>query len=100
MLDIGYYREQENAAKTNCPNWMIYETNNLDVFEKTGFPVRINNFQQTYMMMDSMNDSLFDEYMQEFGGFNEDELNEFLHALKSHIDYQRNAYPQKDHFLP
>lgn len=93
MLDVGYYREQERLAKSLCPSHIMLETHNLDVFEKVGFLVRVDNFQQTHMISDSMQERRFESYMEELGGLNVEEFREFCEALLAHIDFQEHAYP-------
>ena len=97
MLDVNYYREQERLAKSLCPSRIMVETHNLDVFEKFGFPVRVDNFQQTYMISDSMQEHRFEAYMEELDGLSHDEFSEFKNALLEHIKFQYTAYPSTSH---
>lgn len=100
MLDINYYRESENRAKTILPTWIISKKYNLDIFEKEGFPIRINNIQQTRQIFDTMQENRFDTFMQEINGFSAKDLSLFVEACIKNIKFQDNYFPTHKSFIP
>lgn len=100
MLDINYYRFAEEKAKNGLSTWLISKRYNLEIFEKEGFPTRLNNVQQLKQIFNTMQEDRFDIYMQELDGLNDDELEFFMEALKKSIEFQRIYFPKKDLILP
>lgn len=100
MLDINYYRFAEEKAKNSIPTWLISKRYNLDVFEREGFPIRLNNTQQLSQIFNTMQEERFDIYMKEIGGFCANDLSIFISALKKSIEFQRLFFPKKDIILP
>jgi len=100
VLDINYYRHAEENAKNSLPTWLISKQFNLDIFEKEGFPVRLNNNQQLRQVFDTMQENRFDIYMKEMGGLTTKDLNLFLNGLNHSIEFQRLYFPKKKPILP
>ena len=100
MLDINYYRESENRAKTILPTWVISKKYNLEIFEKEGFPIRINNIQQTRQIFDTMQESRFMSFMDELNGFSAQDLSIFVEACVKNIQFQENYFPTHKSIIP
>ncbi|QKF83311.1 hypothetical protein [Halarcobacter ebronensis] len=94
-LDFSTYRFYENLAKMNLTNWRIQALFNLDLFEKASFPVRVKNNMELRMLIDTMQENRFESFMNELDGLTEDELEEFLHALKESYYFQVNMFPHQ-----
>jgi hypothetical protein len=100
MLDVQVYRQGEQQAITSLPKWQYRQRHNLDVFEKVGFPVRVDNIMQIRQIIDSMQEDRFDVFMHEIGGLTEQEFKLFLSACKRMVDFQLRFFPQSRPFIP
>lgn len=100
MLDINYYRFAEEKAKNSLPSWLISKRYNLEIFEKEGFPVRLNNNQQLKQIFNTMQEDRFNIYMNELGGLSKDDLKIFINALKKSIEFQILFFPKSKTILP
>jgi len=100
MIDINYYRNKENQAKDSLQSWVLAQKYNLDIFEKDGFPIRINNIQQTKQIIDTMQENRFNAYMHELNGFNAEDLSIFIQACIKHLEFQNNYFPAHKNFVP
>lgn len=68
MLDSAQYRLSEHIAKQRLPTWRIAQRHALEVFEKAGFPVRVESLSDLRPLIDTMQENRFDSYMRELGG--------------------------------
>jgi hypothetical protein len=100
MIDINYYRQYEDKAKDSLPTWVTAQKYNVDIFEKVGFPVRLANIQQTKQIFDTMQENRFEKFMDEIGGFTDDELYIFVRACIKNLEFQSNYFPKEKSFLP
>ena len=100
MIDINLYRENENIAKREVEKWQVSARHNIDNFEKTGFPVRVNNIAQLRQLLDTMSEGLFDSYMQEIEGLTKSELELLLNAIKNIIQFQYIYFPNNTPLIP
>lgn len=99
-LDAQVYRAWEQLAKTSGDTWRLAQKHNLDVFEKVGFPVRMDNIRQLRSLVDTMQENRFDAYMGEMGGFSQQELDLFLAACVDVIRFQAILFPDHPPMLP
>jgi len=100
MIDINYYRLQEEMAKNSLPSWRISKKFNLEIFEKEGFPVRINNIQQLRQIFDTMQEERFEILIRELSGLDEQELSIFIEACKESILFQEIYFSNSETILP
>lgn len=100
MIDINYYRAYENKAKDNLSSWIFSQKYNLDIFEKVGFPVRINNIQQSRQIFDTMQENRFTRFMNEISGFTDEELEMFIASCIKSIEFQSEFFPQDEIYIP
>lgn len=68
MLDSVQYRLSEHIAKQRLPTWRIAQRHALEVFERAGFPVRVESLSDLRPLIDTMQENRFDSYMRELGG--------------------------------
>jgi hypothetical protein len=99
-LDYSTYRMFENIAKTLLPNWRIQAIFNLDVFQKTGFPIRIQNNLELRTLIDTMQEERFIPLMEEFGGLTKDELGAYIDALEQNVKFQMMMFPSRSPLPP
>ena len=99
-FDIQTYRANENLAKEHLPNWQTARKHNLSLFEKVDFPVRLNSMPQVRMLLDTNQEGRFDSYMQEVGGFNEQDLELFIAVCENAIRFQATHFSQERIILP
>lgn len=100
MIDINYYRQYETKAKDNIDTWVVAQKYNLDIFEKTGFPVRLANIHQTRQVFDTMHENRFQMFMDEIGGFTNYELKIFTDACIKNLEFQYTYFPKENSFIP
>jgi len=100
MIDCSLYRENEKIAKREVDKWQITAKHNIDIFEKIGFPVRVDNISYLRQLIDTMNENTFDSYMRELNGLNEIELNILLTSLEQSIRFQKIHFPNDDIIIP
>ncbi|PZT48641.1 hypothetical protein B6S12_03120 [Helicobacter valdiviensis] len=65
MLDINLYRILEERAKSCAYEYNSVRKYNLDIFEKHGFPVRINTLQGLFSLQDSMQENRKEFYFND-----------------------------------
>src|SRR5690349_19375336 len=82
MLDQVQYRLAENVAKQQLPTWRIAQRHTLEVFEKAGFPVRVNSLADLRPLIDTMQENRFDSYMRELGGLTPARHSLLMNALR------------------
>lgn len=93
MLDATLYRDEERAAKRQAPNWRIPQTHNLDMFEKSGFPVRVHSLADIRQLIDTMQEGRFEAYQKELGGLDEEDAELFIDACQSLVRFQQTHFP-------
>jgi len=99
-LDIQEYRRWENLAKNNVDNFHFSEKHNLDVFEKFGFPIRLESISSIRPLLNSMQDGRFDAYMEDLGGLTPDELELFCNVCHDLIKFQLTHFPYQQAIIP
>lgn len=104
MLDINMYRNLEEKAKSCAYEYNSIRKYNLDIFEKHGFPVRINTFQGLFSLLDSMQENRKSFYINDIllaggGGFSS-MYNSLVDACKKSLELQEVYFQNKRHFLP
>ncbi|MDD2448189.1 MAG: hypothetical protein PHS42_01745 [Sulfurimonas sp.] len=100
MIDCNLYRENEKIAKREVSKWQIAARYNIDIFEKTGFPVRVDNISYLRQLIDTMNENTFDSYMRELNGLSEIELKILLASLEQSMKFQQIHFPNDDIIIP
>jgi SAM-dependent methyltransferase len=100
MLDPYTYRVSERLAKSSLPAWQIAQTHNLDHFEKSGFPVRIESVQDLGPLIDTMQENRFDKYMRELGGLTLHEYELVLDASCRAVSFQLKFLPSRRPVVP
>src|SRR6266536_2891276 len=100
MLDPNTYRSSERLAKARMSTWRFAQTHNLDHFEKVGFPVRVDSFQEIGPLLDSMQENRFDKYMRELGGLTGQEYDLVSEACRQAVLFQLAYFPSRQPVLP
>jgi hypothetical protein len=67
-MDVTQYRRAEKAARRALRSWRQSQMMNPVVFERNGFPSRIDSMADLLEMIDTMQEGRFDLYMKELGG--------------------------------
>ncbi len=99
-LDFSTYRFYEKIAKSQLPNWRIQALFNLDVFQKTGFPIRIESNLELRTIIDTMQEERFEPILNELHGLSEEEYERYLNALESNVRLQLQMYPHLEPLPP
>ncbi|MCP5195810.1 MAG: hypothetical protein H6974_03305 [Gammaproteobacteria bacterium] len=100
MLDIPAYRLHEELAKNSLPSWQLSRRHSLDVFEKVGFPVRLSMLCQLRLLLNTMQEGRFDLFMQELGGFTEEDMAIFVKACHDLIKFQCYYFSEYEPIIP
>ena len=100
MLDIAIYRQNESLAKKEMDKWQIRSRHNLDLFEKAGFPVRVEDNQQLRALIDTMSENGFEYYQNSINGFSDEQLDSFLGACVKAIEFSEHLFPAEKPILP
>ncbi len=99
ILDVATYNMYKDLALANQNSWRISQRHNLESFSMS-FPVHLNNLRQTRQIMDTMQESRFDVYMEELGGLTEEELELYVNACLKIVNFQLSTYPGGEVILP
>lgn len=100
MIDTTYYKQAENIAKNDLPSWVLAKKYNLEAFEKFGFPVHIDNIQQTFQIYDTMQENRFTSFMKEIHGFSKNDLDLFTDIIIECLEFQKIHFPTQKSFIP
>ena len=100
MLDPQTYRTSEQLAKSLIPSWRVSQIHNVDLFERVGFPVRINSVRELGQIVDTMQENRFERYMAELGGLSDAEYSLILGACKDVVRFQLSYLPHRPPVLP
>jgi len=100
MLDINIYNQNEQIAIRELEKWQIRARHNLVVFNNAGFPARVNNIGELRQFYDTMNENRFDLFMNEIGGFTNEELDYFLKVCRLSIDFYKLYFPNYPIIVP
>lgn len=100
MLDINLYRENENIAMRDLDTWQKRSRHSLEVFEKAGFPVRVDNISLLRQIFSTMSEGLYTYFMKELGGLSDDELEMFIEMAVSAAKFQATHFPNKPQIIP
>ena len=73
---------------------------NLDHFERAGFPVRISTIRELGMIIDTMQENRFEKYMNELGGLTSEEYEIIVAACKDSVRFQLTFLPHRPPVLP
>jgi len=92
MLSADLYEISENNSITNDEMRALQEVHRPIVFENAGFTTRANHIFDLMDIVDVMQDSRFDPYMNELCGFSDDELEIYLSAANALVDFQQNLF--------
>lgn len=95
MLDISLYRQNEILAKNEMPKWHIRARHSVDVFEKAGFPVRVDNVSQLRALLDTMSETGFALFHDIMRGFDDAELEQFLDGAEKSVRFSLQMFPDK-----
>src|SRR5205807_1476998 len=95
MLDSAAYRVSETNAKRAIADWRFSNINDPHIFQNQGFPVRADSFLDLAQILDTMQEGRFDFYMNEVGGFTDEDASSFVRACLDYIDFYRSFF-QKD----
>jgi hypothetical protein len=100
MLDPQTYRASETLAKSLVPSWRVSQIHNLDHFERAGFPVRLNSVRELGLIIDTMQENRFDNYMKELVGLSVEEHDILLLACLDIVRFQLTFLPNRKPVLP
>ena len=100
MIDINYYDSEEKLAKENVNHWIISKSYNLDVFQKSGFPIQFDNIQELYKIFDTMQEERFDSFIKELKGLTQEEIQLLSKVLINIIKFQLIYFPEKEIIIP
>jgi hypothetical protein len=99
VIDPISYSNIELKSKASVPIF-IRQAFDLEVFQNIGFPIRVDNFLALRPLLDTMQEGRFRGYIEELGGFSEDDVKRLLAAIRSHLVFQQQYFPQVSKILP
>src|ERR1043165_5203740 len=67
-MDVTQYRRAEKAARRALRSWRQGQMMRPAVFERDGFPTRIESMADLLEVIDTPQEGRFDLYMKELGG--------------------------------
>ena len=100
MIDAAAYRANETNAKRAIASWRLGNINDPYVFQNQGFPVRADSFLDLAQILDTMQEGRFDSYMNELGGFSEEESRFFVQICLDYIDFYRSTFQRNRVVVP
>ncbi len=100
MLDIPAYRESENHIRQYLNQWISIRRHNLDIFEKAGFPVRVNCIQEIRTLLGSMQEGRCDAFMEDVGGLSEKQLELVVQVARDVVRFQETTFPRRQLLMP
>lgn len=100
MLDAVAYRANETNAKRGIADWRLSNINDPYIFQNQGFPVRADSFLDLAQILDTMQEDRFDYYMEELGGFTDQDLNFFVSVCLDFVDFYHSVFQRERVVLP
>lgn len=99
-MDIGSYQLNERLAGAALPSWRLKALHSPHVFVNAGFPVRVQSTDELVGLLDTMQEGLFDSFMQELGGLDDADLTTLVDALTDYCLFFRINFPGRRAPLP
>lgn len=100
MLDPAQYRREESRAKAQLPNWRLAQRHGATLFNRVGFPVRVDSLDELGMLLDTMQEGRFEAIQQELGGLTKAEQELLAQALAEAVRFQLAHFGQRAPVLP
>lgn len=100
MLDPAQYRREESRAKAQLPNWRLAQRHGATLFQRVGFPVRVDSLDELGMLLDTMQEGRFEAIQQELGGLTPDEETLLVAALAEAVRFQLAHFGGRAPVLP
>ncbi|HWR02807.1 MAG TPA: class I SAM-dependent methyltransferase [Humidesulfovibrio sp.] len=100
MLDPAQYRREESRAKAQLPNWRLAQRHGATLFQRVGFPVRVDCLDELGMLLDTMQEGRFEAIQQELGGLAEAEQELLVQALAEVVRFQLAHFGSRAPVLP
>jgi len=99
IIDPAAYNRIEQRYKLQMPI-VIRQALNLEVFEKFGFPIKVDSIVDLRLFLNTMQDGRFKQYFDELGGITQSDNKLFLEALKKHLELQKKYFPNDELIVP
>jgi hypothetical protein len=100
-MDIAHYRRAETAAHQALRNWRQGQSMLPIVFERVGFPVRVESVADLAPLTDTMQEGRFALYMTELGGLSSaDEVPWLVSALVDYARFYAATFHAREVVLP
>ena len=99
MLDGHTYRLSEALARRKLPNWHLAQFHSV-CFDNGPFPQETYGVSELWQLMDTMQETRFEGYMQSFNGLLASELNLLVDAMTDLVIFQRTFMPDVPVRLP
>jgi SAM-dependent methyltransferase len=100
MLDPVQYRREESRAKAQLPNWRLAQRHGATLFQRVGFPVRVDSLDELGMLLDTMQEGRFEAIQRELGGLTEAEQELLVRALADCVRFQLAHFGSRMPVLP
>lgn len=100
MLDPAQYRREESRAKAQLPNWRLAQRHGATLFQRAGFPVRVDCLDELGMLLDTMQEGRFEAIQQELGGLTGAEQELLAQALADCVRFQLAHFGSRAPVLP
>ena len=100
MLEPRVYRLVELLAKSQLPSWLVSQPHNLDHFERSAFPVKVETVAEVGQLLDTMQEGRFDGYMNELGGIADVEYSSIVAACVELAQLQISYFPNRTPIIP
>jgi hypothetical protein len=95
MLDSQTYNQNQEIAKINIANWRKSNIHIPYYFQIQNFPIEINFSEGLTQLLDTMQEGRFDKYMNEIGGFTDEDLNIFINAFRKYFHFFVSTFHSK-----
>jgi hypothetical protein len=99
MLDGHTYRLSQSLARRRIPNWHIAQFHSVP-FDHGPFPHDTNSLSELWQVMDTMQETRFDDYMRAMNGLTGAERDLLIEALTDIVIFQRTFMPDAPVRLP
>jgi hypothetical protein len=87
MLDSQTYNQNQEIAKINIANWRKSNIHIPYYFQIQNFPIEINFSEGLTQLLDTMQEGRFDKYMNEIGGFTDEDLTKIFDSVKKNSTF-------------
>jgi hypothetical protein len=99
-MDIGSYRLNERLANAAIPSWRLKAIHGAHIFAAAGFPMHIDSTDELRNVLDTMQENRFPGFVEELGGFDEEEEAAFVDALVDYCLFYRINFPGREALMP